>query len=61
LDFDVRFAIQPKQGAILTSKISGVGWLTVIILLLFCFPIFWLGFFIKEDIYYCKSCRMKIG
>ena len=45
-------------------KLSSNGWLCFVILLLFCFPLFWLPFVIggfKEEIRKCVSCGMRLG
>ena len=52
---------QSNQGAYFISKISTQGWVVVLILLLFCLPLFWIGFTMKEQTYHCRSCRMKLG
>src|SRR5882724_6389278 len=31
------------------SKISGAGWAVFVVMLLVCFPLFWVGFLIKEE------------
>lgn len=43
------------------SKTSTSGWIVVLILLLVCFPLFWLGFLMTETSSYCRSCGMKLS
>ncbi len=52
---------QSNAGSYYLSKVSSQGWIVMLILLLFCFPLFWIGFFMKEQTYYCRSCQMKLG
>ena len=48
-------------GSYCVSKVSTQGWVVMLILLLFCFPLFWIGFFMKENSYLCITCRMKLS
>ena len=52
---------QSQAGSYFVSKISTQGWIVMLILLLFCFPLFWVGFLMKEETYYCRSCQMKLS
>src|SRR5882724_4540452 len=38
------------------SKISGAGWAVFAVMLVVCFPLFWIGFLIKEDVTTCCQC-----
>jgi hypothetical protein len=42
-------------------RISTAGWITFAVLLVFFFPLFWIGLLIKEDVQVCQSCNAKIG
>lgn len=42
-------------------KISTAGWITFAALLLFFFPLFWIGLLIKEDVKICSVCNFKVG
>jgi hypothetical protein len=42
------------------SKTSTGGIITIVLLLLFCFPLFWIGFFITENHTSCLNCRMQL-
>lgn len=41
-------------------KISAAGWVVFAVLLLVFFPLFWIGFFIKEDVRICPVCNLKV-
>ena len=42
-------------------RISTAGWITFAVLLVFFFPLFWIGLLIKEDVRVCQTCNSKIG
>ena len=42
-------------------RISTAGWITFAVLLVFFFPLFWIGLLIKEDVRVCQSCNSKVG
>jgi len=42
-------------------RISTAGWITFAVLLVFFFPLFWIGLLIKEDVQTCQSCNTRIG
>ncbi len=42
------------------KRISTAGWITFAVLLVFFFPLFWIGFFIKEDVQICPVCNSTI-
>ncbi len=42
-------------------KISTAGWITFAALLVFFFPLFWIGLLIKEDVVTCQGCNTRIG
>ena len=44
----------------LERRISTAGWITFAVLLVFFFPLFWIGLLIKEDVQVCQSCNSKI-
>jgi RNA polymerase subunit RPABC4/transcription elongation factor Spt4 len=41
-------------------RISTAGWITFAILLVFFFPLFWIGLLIKEDVEICQTCNSKV-
>lgn len=45
------------------KRISTAGWITFAVLLVFFFPLFWIGLLIKEDVPICRACntRLEIG
>lgn len=42
------------------KRISTAGWITFAVLLVFFFPLFWIGLLIKEDVVVCQSCNTKM-
>nr|AUN37236.1 hypothetical protein [uncultured bacterium] len=42
-------------------RISTAGWITFAVLLVFFFPLFWIGLLIKEDVPVCSNCLSKVG
>ncbi len=43
------------------KRISTAGWVTFAVLLVFFFPLFWIGFLIKEETRICPSCNMTVA
>lgn len=43
------------------KKISTTGWIVFAVLLVTFFPLFWIGFLIKEDVRICPVCGLQIG
>lgn len=41
-------------------RISTAGWITFAVLLVFFFPLFWIGLLIKEDVHVCPSCNVRL-
>ncbi len=41
-------------------RISTAGWITFAVLLVFFFPLFWIGLLIKEDVHVCQACNSRI-
>ena len=41
-------------------RISTAGWITFAVLLVFFFPLFWIGLLIKEDVQVCQACNTKV-
>lgn len=44
----------------LEKRVSTAGWITFAVLLVFFFPLFWIGLLIKEDVQVCQTCNTKI-
>ncbi len=42
-------------------RISTGGWITFAALLVFFFPLFWIGLLIKEDVLICQTCNTKVS
>lgn len=42
-----------------TRQISTGGWIVFAVLLITFFPLFWIGFLIKEDVRVCPVCNFK--
>lgn len=44
----------------LERKISNAGWIVFAVLLVTFFPLFWIGFLIKEDVPVCPVCKFRV-
>lgn len=42
-------------------RITTAGWITFAVLLVFFFPLFWIGLLIKEDVRVCPTCLSRVG
>ena len=42
------------------KRISRNGWIVFAVLLVVFFPLFWVGFLIKEDVHVCPSCNTRV-
>jgi hypothetical protein len=43
------------------SQISAGGWITFALMLLFCWPLFWIGLLITEEYSVCSRCGLRLG
>lgn len=43
------------------QSISEAGWIVFALMLLVCFPLFWIGLLMKDEKRYCSSCRRLLG
>ena len=43
------------------KKISTGGWITFALLLVFFFPLFWVGLLMKEEVQICPTCSTRVG
>lgn len=43
------------------SKISTEGLIVLVVLLVVCMPLFWIGLLLKEDYRICSDCGIKLG
>jgi DNA-directed RNA polymerase subunit RPC12/RpoP len=41
------------------SQMSQSGLIVLIVMIIFCFPLFWIGLLMKEDSYVCPQCGRK--
>ena len=55
----------PYCGTTLTpftiSKVSSGGWVVFALMLLFCFPLFWIGLLMKDNHQICSQCRVRLN
>ena len=42
-------------------RISTAGWIVFAALLVTFFPLFWIGFFLKEDVWVCPACNARMA
>jgi hypothetical protein len=49
------------QPPLVEKKISTDGWVVFAALLLFCFPLFWIGLLMKKEHHVCPVCRADLG
>ena len=47
--------------AIAAQKVSAGGWVVFAVMLLVCFPLFWIGLLMKETVAQCPQCARKTG
>ena len=50
-----------QHAPVLDSRISASGWIIFALLLVFCFPFFWIGLLMKEDYAVCPTCRCQLS
>ncbi|MGI8668797.1 MAG: LITAF-like zinc ribbon domain-containing protein [Aridibacter sp.] len=43
------------------KKISTAGWIVFAVLLMTIFPLFWIGFLIKEEVKVCPVCNFRVN
>jgi len=43
------------------SKISSGGWVVFALMLLFCFPLFWIGLLMKDQHQICAQYRVRLN
>jgi hypothetical protein len=46
---------------IVDRKVSTAGWVVFATMILFCFPLFWIGLLMKEDYRRCGTCGISFG
>lgn len=45
----------------ITTRISDAGWVVFVLMLILCFPLFWIGFLMTEDVRHCAACGARLG
>jgi lipopolysaccharide-induced tumor necrosis factor-alpha factor len=50
-----------EEYPITESQIATAGWIVFAVMLVFCWPLFWIGLLIKEDFRRCARCGAKVG
>jgi hypothetical protein len=50
-----------NQPPYLVSSISTGGWVVFAVMLLVCFPLFWIGLLMKENHQVCSHCRVRFN
>jgi lipopolysaccharide-induced tumor necrosis factor-alpha factor len=43
------------------NQISVAGWIVFAVMLVFCFPLFWIGLLMTEDVKTCSDCGRKLS
>lgn len=44
--------------AMIVEKVSTAGWVVLVLLVLFCFPLFWIGLLMKDRHAQCPNCHV---
>jgi hypothetical protein len=44
-----------------SSQISPAGWVVFVVMILFCFPLFFIGLLMTEEYRTCSDCGMRLG
>jgi hypothetical protein len=52
---------QSPNPPFIAQKVSVGGWITFVVMLLFCFPLCWIGILMKENYRICSTCGMTFG
>jgi predicted RNA-binding Zn-ribbon protein involved in translation (DUF1610 family) len=55
----------PKCGSVnlpeVRNRISAGGWVVFAVMIVVCFPLFWIGLLMKEDYRSCVDCGYKLS
>ncbi len=51
---------QSRERPLRRKRIALAGWIVFASLLIMCFPICWLGFFVREKYHVCYDCGIKL-
>lgn len=52
---------QSQTPPVTVQKVSQAGWIVMIVMILVCVPLFWIGLLMKEDQRFCRACGMRLG
>jgi DNA-directed RNA polymerase subunit M/transcription elongation factor TFIIS len=52
---------QSDRPPMVSKQISAAGWITFAVLLVTCFPLFWIGLLITEPVRRCADCGTNLG
>ena len=44
-----------------STQVSSAGWTVFVIMILFCWPLFFIGLLMTEEVRVCSECGMKLG
>lgn len=42
------------------KKISDNGWIVFVLMLIFCFPLFWIGLLMRDEYRVCPTCLLRL-
>jgi DNA-directed RNA polymerase subunit RPC12/RpoP len=45
---------------VVRSQVSQAGWITLILMILFCWPLFWIGLLMTEEYHQCSDCGVRL-
>jgi hypothetical protein len=51
---------QSRQRPVIRRRTALAGWIVFAALLVFCFPICWLGFLVRERYHLCYDCGIRL-
>jgi hypothetical protein len=46
---------------LIRKDISAAGWAVFVVMLLFCFPLFFIGLLMQEEYRVCRDCGVRLG
>jgi hypothetical protein len=49
-----------SSGYYFSEQISTAGWVTFAVLMVTCWPLFWIGLLIKEQQTHCRTCHVRL-
>lgn len=45
---------------VVRKKISDNGWIVFVVMLIFCFPLFWIGLLMRDEYRVCPTCLLQL-